>query len=301
VATLSPADNERRGITFSAHFGDWLRNLGIRTSEVAPDGQAVVFESSNQLTAYNNEGSKEIYVYEAQSGTVLCASCLPTGEPPSGMPWLAVGGEENPTIQGESMSEEGTRVFFDTNAALAPHDTNGVEDVYEWERDGVGSCEESKGCIYILSGGANPDPSFLIGASNSGNDVFFESRAQLSPQDQNENVNLFDAAVTGKPPAEPECSGTSCQGVPFAPTQFEAPSTVTFAGVGNFPAGTETTETEPTTVAKKCKKGDVEKKGKCVKKKAKKPKKKAKKSSKKAKKARKSARTLRVQGEVKRS
>jgi hypothetical protein len=31
-------------------------------------------------------------------------------------------------------------VFFNSSDALVPQGMNGTEDVYEWEREGIGSC-----------------------------------------------------------------------------------------------------------------------------------------------------------------
>jgi hypothetical protein len=41
------------------------------------------------------------------------------------------------------MSDDGSYVFFDTDDALVPQDTNGTQDVYEWE----------DGHVYLISGG----------------------------------------------------------------------------------------------------------------------------------------------------
>ena len=80
-----------------------------------------------------------------------------------------------------------------------PQDTNGRQDVYEWEREGTGTCTAASavngGCIYLLSGGTSEADSWFIGSSESGDDVFVASRAHLAPQDGNEAFNLFDARV----------------------------------------------------------------------------------------------------------
>jgi hypothetical protein len=134
------------------------------------------------------------------------------------------------------MSDDGSRVFFDSAASLVPQDVNGLLDVYEWERDGTGSCVESPGCVYLLSGGTSRSWSTLLEASASGDDVFFVSRAKLAPEDGNENFNVFDAHVGGVGVAAPVCSGSGCQGVPAASPVFATPASATFAGVGNFPS-----------------------------------------------------------------
>ncbi len=258
IATISPIDaGEPSAFNESGPaFGDLQLPLGWRTVEVAPDGRAIAFDSVNRLTAYENEGVLEVYVYEAETRTLFCASCLSTGEPPgttplpgdehgtghgglvvtNGASFLPPGSEDDSTYLPQWLSEDGARVFFDSEAPLVAHDTNGQLDVYEWERDGSGSCRDARGCIYLISGGTSAFPSYFVGASQNGDDAFFETRAPLVQQDVNENMNLFDAHAGGVlAPSEAECTGTGCQGVPLAPTAFEAPSSATFDGVGNFP------------------------------------------------------------------
>ena len=127
---------------------------------------------------------------------------------------------------------------------LVPEDTNGRQNVYEWEREGTGrrtaAAAVNGGCIYLLSGGTSEADSWFIGASESGNDVFVASRAHLAPQDGNDAFNLFDARVGGvQPVTEPLYTGTGCQGPPEPAPTFATPASVTFAGVGNFPPPVE--------------------------------------------------------------
>jgi hypothetical protein len=71
--------------------------------------------------------------------------------------------------------------------------------------------------------------------------------AQLVAQDGNDDFDVYDARVGGvRPPVAPECSGTGCQGVPSSPPVFATPPSVTFNGVGNFPAEPENTKTTKT-------------------------------------------------------
>jgi hypothetical protein len=180
------------------------------------------------------------------------------------------------TYQPRWISEEGSRVFFDSTEPLVSQASNGLQDVYEWERDGAGSCQTAEGCIYLISGGTSTDISAFVDASSSGDDVFFVTRSQLVPQDGNEDDNLYDAHVGGvQPLASPACTGTGCQGVPSAPPLFATPPSVTFSGVGNFPPPAPPAAVKLKSKPKpaKCKKGSVKKKGKCVKKHSKKAKK----------------------------
>jgi hypothetical protein len=247
VATLSPADEGTLAYGGAGgSFGDWEPGLGHRTAEVTPDGHSVVFQSVLPLTGYDSEGLSEVFVYDSEEagGKVLCASCDPSGEPP---PVTEVGGVKvkaaaylpvswSRTYQPRLISEDGSRVFFDTFEPLVSQDTNGQQDVYGWERDGAGSCQEAGGCISLLSLGTSRTGSYLVDASAGGNDVFFVSDAKLVPQDNNEDDHLYDDRVGGvQPSAPPGCAGTSCGQVPIAPPIFPAPPSATFAGVGNFP------------------------------------------------------------------
>ena len=250
--------------TFVAAAGGVLSNfpswLGDRSAEVTPDGHSLVFVSGESLTGYPNGNAAEVYVYDADSNQLACASCDPSGEPPSvaesnGLLLAAASlpDSASSTYSPRVISEDGSRVFFDSREPLVSGDTNGKVDVYEWERDGAGECQRQQGCIYLLSGGTNSTDSFLLDASANGDDVFIITRAQLVPQDKNENYNLYDVRVgAAQPPVASECSGTGCQGVPAAPPTFATPPSVTFSGVGNFtPVPQATVKAKKKTKAKK--------------------------------------------------
>jgi hypothetical protein len=251
-------------LTVAGEGNDWAPVLGGRTSNITPDGRGLVFSARENLTgaSYPGEGSEEVYVYGAGDGSLFCASCRPQasgGHLPTGFSLV---------YTYRRISEDGDQVFFDSEAPLVARDVSGTQQVYEWERDGSGACNESDGCIYLLSNGVEGS-AFLIDASVSGNDVFFEARQKLVPE-ADEDANLYDARVGGVPPVgPPECSGTACQGVPAPPPTFATPASVTFNGVGNFPPLIPPAEVKLKRKSKssKCKKGYAKKKGKCVRKK----------------------------------
>ncbi len=218
------------------------------SAEVAPSGRSVVYTEGESFSPSN------IYVFSADTGSVYCLGCTAGGTQgtlPNTSSWGA--------YQTRWISDDGSRVFFDSFAGLVPQDTNGKLDVYEWERPGAGGCTEVEGCIYLLSEGTSVDHSYLADASVSGNDVFIVTRAQLVGADQNDLFDLYDVRVDGGPaPSPPACTGTGCQGVPSAPPIFATPSSVTFAGVGNF----SSTETVAKAKAKPKKKTKPKKKSK---------------------------------------
>jgi len=237
----------------SVTFNGWSPNVGHRTAEATPDGRALVFMSRLSLTGYDDldeEGGRtpQVYVYEADTGRLSCVSCSPSGEPPSSSILNTSGGRIYPhgnlavsafndTFQVRSISEDGSRVFFESTMPLVAQDVNDRTDVYEWERDGSEDCHLSNGCVYLLSGGVSKAASYLLDASSDGSDVFLMTREKLVEQDQGELYDVYDARVGAEvPPTPSACSGSGCQGVPEAPPVFATPSSVTFAGVGNFPA-----------------------------------------------------------------
>jgi hypothetical protein len=216
IAALGAIDN---ALTLSLEsidnrLGAWQPDMGVRTSQVTPNGLSLVFGSTQRLLGYDttnlvNNGAApqkglEIFVYNADSsgGTLSCASCEPRGQalPPEAITDLAP--TFNSTYAHRWISDDGHHVFFNTGASLVPEDTNGRMDVYEWENQGP-SCPTPTstygGCVFLLSGGNTTSPSYFVDASASGDDVFFTHRGQLGQvgSPSTSNSVLFDARVAG--------------------------------------------------------------------------------------------------------
>jgi hypothetical protein len=255
IATLSTASTtDEVGISDSEYEKDnWRENFepGVRRerlSRVTPDGKTLLFASTSHLTDYENAGHAELYLYDAEGGPLTCVSCNPGGEPATTDAYLgndgAGGGLSsapstfNPMIAVHNLSDSGDRVFFETDEALLPIDTDGASDVYEWEGSGIGNCAAPSGCLFLISTGRSTAGSYLGDASASGDDVFFFTEQQLAATDQEDELqDIYDARVDGAVAevSQSACSGTGCQGVPPAPPIFATPASVTYAGVGNFP------------------------------------------------------------------
>jgi hypothetical protein len=250
LAALHAKDNVSHPESEFTYAGGWQGSLDAREAEATPDGRHLLFASKSHLTGYESKKTPQVFMYDFTDGTISCLSCKPSGEA------IKTEGTEGAytseegqfsaylpvshvsTVLPHWMSDDGDRVFFDTVSALVPQDTNKRTDVYEWERDGSGSCTESPGCIYMLSDGTAAEGSYLIGASVSGNDVFITTRSKLVPEDENENIDVYDVRVGAvHPPATPECTGSGCQGVPSTPPVFATPPSVTYNGVGNLEPG----------------------------------------------------------------
>jgi hypothetical protein len=143
------------------------------------------------------------------------------------------------------MSANGNRVFFTTSQGLVPQDVNGVEDVYEWEREGEGSCPVKSpaspvgGCQYLLSGGASPYASYFVDADEAGDNAFFVHVGALGDvQVPAGHLELYDARIGGGFPAV--CGGDGCasgevSAAPSVPGSVSGPPSAGFAGTGNFP------------------------------------------------------------------
>jgi hypothetical protein len=231
IAQLSSGDGD-----------DWSSGLGQRTAAVTPDGEQLVFVSRANLTGYGSGGRSEVYLYDAQAQALRCASCDPSGEAPTGSAAYSalLQPSHSDTYLPRWISSDGSRVFFDGIDALVPQASNGKLDVYEWERDGAGSCAQAEGCIYLLSGATGSDNSYFLDADENGDNVFILTREALVPQDQNETFALYDVRVgaPAPPPAPASCSGTGCQGLPSPPLILATPASATFEGAGDLSSAT---------------------------------------------------------------
>jgi hypothetical protein len=274
IATLSAKD--------SPDWGDGQPDLMLLTARVSPDGGWLAFMSQRSLTGYDNRDAvsgmpdQEVFLYRGpggDEGVLACASCDPTGARPQGIEYrhleisngagLVGGGSgvwpesewlaaniptwTSPYYQSRYLSDSG-RLFFNSSDALVPQDTDGAEDVYQYEPSGVGDCSAesvvfgraSNGCVSLISSGTSPEESAFLDAGESGADVFFLTAAKLSSQDPDSSLDVYDAhqcstsAPCFAPPAPPPpaCEGDACQSPAAAPSD-PTPGSLTFHGPGN--------------------------------------------------------------------
>jgi hypothetical protein len=270
---------------------------GEKSSRVTPDGKMVLLSSVAQLTGYANDGKIELYLYDTEqslsSRNPVCVSCNSSGMPTSGAHLIEINEAlvAVPPLRNSfltrNLSDDGSRVFFQTEEALVPGDTDGQLNVYEWERadphpQEPDTCEpasptfnaDSDGCLYLISTGQSDSPSYFGDASASGDDVFFFTRQSLVGQDQDTNVDVYDARVDGgiaaqNPLPSPEpCAGETCRGPSEAPPVLSLPSSATLTGNDNLTP----VAPKPKKVVARCTKGKKRIHGKCRKKKARKAK-----------------------------
>jgi hypothetical protein len=259
IATLSAADAR---YDYKERPAPSDSNPYLRAARVSGDGESAAFISAASLTkGYDNTDvasgapDAELYRYDAETGRLSCASCVPSGARPLGQDlggdavepefWAAakLPFTENELHPSQSLSEDGNRLFFESFGPLASADTNGHKDVYEWEAPGAGSCSESnpafspqdEGCLFLISSGQSPQDSELLDASPEGRDVFIRTGSSLATQDPG-SFDVYDARAGGgfpAPPAPPQpCEGEACQSPPPPPGE-STPSSFLFNGPGN--------------------------------------------------------------------
>jgi WD40-like Beta Propeller Repeat len=223
------------------------RGPGFESSRTTPNGSAIIFTSRAQLTPpFNNEGHIEIYHYEAAGESVDCVSCNPEGTLASVPSDARL---ENPRVVHpmdviHNLSEDGKRVFFETEETLIEADEDEVNDVYEWQLPTGGGEPE----VDLISSGQTAkrfelsiiDPNVLLGITPDGSDVFFRSEDALAPGAGEGGVQaIYDARVGGgfpqPPPPPPPCEEEGCRPAPTAPPNLGAASS-SLRGAGNVVA-----------------------------------------------------------------
>jgi WD40-like Beta Propeller Repeat len=246
IATLLPSDNEGLGV--------WKASPVQRRAEASPDGRWLAFNSTAEATGRPSIGGceyqaskleyggsipcEEVFLYDSQAGKLTCASCNPVGEHPHGGSFLrlamsAPGSQSQPRY----LTNQG-RLFFDSRDSLSVNDTNGkVEDVYEFEPEGVGSCTKQGGCVSLISAGHEATDSNFLAMDEDGKNVFFTTRDQLVLKDKDDLLDVYVAREGGgfaseTETARSECQGEACQPQVSAPND-PTPASSSFEGAGN--------------------------------------------------------------------
>jgi len=318
IATLAPRVGGGEFPGFANALGngygdeeDWVGEEGATSYDFGPGkhsarvsggGSLLVFTSELSLTGFDNrpaaagecegERCREVYLFDAVSGRLVCLSC-DVGSRPTGPSALggheSMGandlGEQSPFYVARNISEGGARIFFQSADALVPEDSNGLLDVYEWERPRVGSCTESLpafragsgGCVFPVSDVAGGSESFFMDASGNGDDVFIATADQLVAADTDSREDVYDVREDGGFPVTvepPVCTNAdSCKPpVSAQPGVFGIPASSTFVGPGS-PLPAPSAVLKPLKKTPKCSKNKQLSHGKCIKKKQKKPKK----------------------------
>jgi hypothetical protein len=235
----------------------WVANTSV-------DGGELLFTSSLPLTGWESGGVDKYaaYVWSADTGRLACVSCRPDGLPSIAATFPSSFLLANPqeSHRSRSLSEDGSRVFFTSPDVLAPGADAGKRNVYQWQ----------EGQVFFLAVAERAGLNGLLGyhgSSASGDNVFIATGEQLAPQDHDFLSDVYDVRVDGGFPVvsqPPECQVDEslpllpnqiyCQGDPSPQPPASGPA---FQGPGNPPQG----KPRP----RRCAKGKVRRRGKCVK------------------------------------
>jgi hypothetical protein len=222
------------------------------TSRTSPDGRYLLFESRAKVTNYENDGGREVYLYDAdaEGEATVCISCRQDGSPPVAPPsenvqagftaLLAAPGQVDPLSQPRSLVLRNGKieVFFRSYDSLAPGAPSGEFSLYEW----------TDGQVFLIAaqprsiGGQGVGVTF-VGASAEGADLYFFNAAALNWENPDERYAAWDARIGGgfaEPPAPPPgcdpSSEGSCQGSSTPPPATPSAATPTSNGPGNVKA-----------------------------------------------------------------
>lgn len=237
---------------FSGPNRIWGAPAQQSTGRITPDGRYLLFmaksaagfqgrggfpgyDHGSKCTFDKDTGApcREMYLYDADSGALRCASCDPSGAVADGDGLI---NSRNNTAAAQSswhlsraLSDDGSRVFFHTVDSLVERDTNDASDVYAYD-----VADES---VHLISSGTDKSDSFFLDASPDGEDVFFATRERLAGWDVDDAYDLYDARVGGGFPEPPAliapCNGDSCRGGAPAPPGVSPTGSASFSGPGN--------------------------------------------------------------------
>lgn len=233
LAKLSPESGSPRDDASNWRGTGQIASRGD-SREVSPDGKYLLIHTAAPLDpGADHDSDVDVYRWSEEDGW-LCLSCQTPGTPSGGDSTFTVsisgqGGPSASNLYRNVMSEDGKRVFFTSFDALAPGDTNQSQDLYEWHENGL---------VSLISPGTDTRNVKFLGASKSGDDVFFTTHQRLVGWDTDENADIYDARVGGgfpepPPPGAPCDPAEGCRGAPSVAPPASGAGTAAFQGPGN--------------------------------------------------------------------
>jgi hypothetical protein len=226
----------------------WFGN-GAEAQTGGKSGQFLVFSTFAQLTGDDTDTAKDVYRYDAETGTLDRVSVGQDGYDADGNnsaynSSIAPGHEgrsvrEQYEMDNRAVTEDGSEIVFSTAERLSPDASNGRMNVYLW-REGAGGVGE----VSLVSSGSadGPDENAII--SSDGSNIFFRTVQGLVPQDTDGEPDIYDARVNGGFPLPPavreECSSDGCQGPLTNPMPLLVPGSVSQAPGENLSAPKKT-------------------------------------------------------------
>jgi hypothetical protein len=154
----------------------------------------------------------QVYLFDSKTNLTTCLTCSVSGP---GQSSLGPNEHSLNATAPEVVNDSG-EVVFQTEKRLVQADTNGRRDVYIYQG----------GTVKLISPGTGAEDATVGGISSSGRDVFFFTAQGLLKQDQDGQIDLYDARRGGgfaeSEAAAPPCSGEGCQGTVAAGSEAGA-------------------------------------------------------------------------------
>jgi hypothetical protein len=212
------------------------------------DGRFLVFATYAQLVRTDTDAAKDVYRYDAATGSLERVSIGEHGYDANGNN-NAFDASITPGFWGyghvysqyelntRAISEDGSRIVFTSSETLSPAVSNYLANLYVWKAPENGSGE---GSVSLISSGNAEQPVERPVISVEGNDVFFVTAQGLVPQDTDGAADIYDARVHGGfavEPGQPEpCVGDACEGPLTNPTALLVPGSISQEPGGNLAA-----------------------------------------------------------------
>ena len=233
-------------------------------AQTTPDGRYALLQTAGQLLPTDTDESADIYRYDADNEELTRISTAVSGAGGNGDFDARLGTAIDPILltpqsrtslnSHPSISDNGQLIVFATEEALSPLDGNDEPDAYLWNggqvRGSVAPLAPSLG----YTGEKLPGQVFIDG---SGQDIYIQTAARLTPTDTDTQTDVYDARIGGGFPQRQEgCAGDAgaCQSQSPQPAPAPTPGTaLPPADPGNV-------------VPKHCRKGKILKGDRCVKK-----------------------------------
>lgn len=253
--------------------GAHTENAG-ESQTAGSDGDFLVFATYGQLTKGDTNAAKDVYRYDATTGTLARVSGGEDGFDPNGDEGLLgasiaqghLGGTASLQYEmnNRAVSEDGSRIVFTSAEPLSPADSNGLVNAYEWH----------EGEVSLVSTGNDQEPVGDVLISANGRSVFFKTVQGLVPQDGDGAVDIYDARLEAgfsEPPTESRpCEGDACQGPLTNPAPLLVPGSLSQVPEASKPSATAKTLVKAKSKSRaKCKTGfkrhERNKRRKCVK------------------------------------
>ncbi len=208
--------------------------LQYLVARVSANGEYLLLATDRALTGYDNVDAKtgkpdpELFEYRQSTGTLLCVSCDPAGQPPDQPSGQSPFSDRGPYIEVHTTSiprnllADG-RVFFDSATPLTGTAEKESVNAYVWVPPGLEACVQQGGCVSILDAPVGKFDTYFVGASEDGEHVYISSAAQLAPEDTDGSRDLYDVRAGGGKLYVPPAPGCEENGLPCQPGEGTEP------------------------------------------------------------------------------